>query len=125
MGLIQSRLKPQSEAFRSAAQAMRAMVADLNARLAAQADGGGEAVRARHCARGKLPVRERIAALLDADAPWLAPQKAGAAQAVDVGGLITLPAFPALASPAGRAHWRTGMPCDAISALASPTVCSP
>ena len=71
MGLIQSRLKPQSEAFRSAAQAMRAMVADLNARLAAQADGGGEAARARHCARGKLPVRERIAALLDADAPWL------------------------------------------------------
>jgi len=40
-------------------------------------------------------------------------------EAVDLRRLIAL---TALGSPTGVAHWRTGMPCEAINALASPTV---
>jgi len=71
MAVIRSRLKPHAPEFEHASQAMRALVEDLNARLALAREGGGEAVRAKHRARGKLAVRERIGALIDADAPWL------------------------------------------------------
>jgi 3-methylcrotonyl-CoA carboxylase beta subunit len=71
MAVIKSRLKPQSPEFQAAAQAMRALVHALNSRLATARAGGGEAARARHVARGKLPVRERISVLLDAETPWL------------------------------------------------------
>src|SRR5690606_40446943 len=43
----------------------------FEARLARAADGGGEAARERHAARGKLLVRDRIAALLDPGSPFL------------------------------------------------------
>ena len=71
MPVIKSRLEPQSPEFQAAAQAMRALVHELNSRLATARAGGGEAARARHVARGKLPVRERISVLLDAETPWL------------------------------------------------------
>ncbi|MEY5097505.1 MAG: hypothetical protein RJA36_224, partial [Pseudomonadota bacterium] len=51
--------------------AMRALVDDLNARLAQVAQGGGEGPRAKHVARGKLPPRERVALLLDPGTPIL------------------------------------------------------
>jgi 3-methylcrotonyl-CoA carboxylase beta subunit len=70
MGVIKSRLKPQSPEFRTAAEAMRGLVDELGTRLATARQGGG-AARARHQARGKLLVRERIAALLDPDAPFM------------------------------------------------------
>jgi 3-methylcrotonyl-CoA carboxylase beta subunit len=71
MAVIRSRLKPQSPGFQAAAQAMQSLVDELHSRLTTAREGGGEPARARHIARGKLPVRERISALLDADAPWL------------------------------------------------------
>lgn len=71
MTVLRSKVKPQSQTFQAAAQGMRALVGDLNVRLATAREGGGKAARTKHCARGKLPVRERIAALLDAGAPWL------------------------------------------------------
>ncbi len=44
---------------------MAALVADLRATVAQVAQGGGEAARKRHLARGKLLPRERVAALID------------------------------------------------------------
>jgi 3-methylcrotonyl-CoA carboxylase beta subunit len=71
MPALASKLNPRSEEFRASAQAMDALVDDLNARLAAIARGGGEAALARHLARGKLPPRQRVELLLDPDTPFL------------------------------------------------------
>ncbi|WP_286987395.1 carboxyl transferase domain-containing protein, partial [Thiomonas sp. UBA7699] len=53
------------------AAALQALVDDLRARQARVAEGGGEAARAKHVARGKLLPRERVAALLDPGSPFL------------------------------------------------------
>ena len=50
---------------------MRALVDDLNAKLEQVAQGGGDAARAKHVARGKLLPRERVEMLLDPDTPFL------------------------------------------------------
>ena len=71
MPVLASNLSPRSEDFKANAAAMRALVDDLNARLAQVALGGGEAARAKHTARGKLLPRERVEMLLDPDTPFL------------------------------------------------------
>jgi 3-methylcrotonyl-CoA carboxylase beta subunit len=71
MARLQSKLNPRSEEFRANAAAMAALVADLNARLAQMAEGGGADARAKHLGRGKLPPRERVERLLDPDTPFL------------------------------------------------------
>jgi 3-methylcrotonyl-CoA carboxylase beta subunit len=71
MPALISKLNPRSEEFKANAAAMRALVDDLNARLAQVVQGGGEVARARHVARGKLPPRERVEMLLDPDTPFL------------------------------------------------------
>ncbi|MFT3664224.1 carboxyl transferase domain-containing protein [Piscinibacter sp.] len=71
MPVLASQLSPRSEDFKANAAAMRALVDDLNARLARIAQGGGEAARAKHVARGKLLPRERVEMLLDPDTPFL------------------------------------------------------
>jgi 3-methylcrotonyl-CoA carboxylase beta subunit len=53
------------------AQSYQALLDALRERLRRSAAGGGEALRARHVARGKLPVRERIELLLDMGSPFL------------------------------------------------------
>ena len=50
---------------------MLTVVAELRARLAEVAQGGGPGPSARHRARGKLPARERVERLLDPGAPLL------------------------------------------------------
>jgi len=50
---------------------MRELVAQLRQRLDEVAQGGGEAARAKHVARGKLLPRERIDLLLDPGTPFL------------------------------------------------------
>ena len=50
---------------------MAALVADLRAKVARIEQGGGEAARAKHVARGKLLPRERVRALLDPGSPFL------------------------------------------------------
>ena len=50
---------------------MRALVDDLRARVHAARLGGGPKALERHQAQGKLPVRERIDALLDEGSPFL------------------------------------------------------
>ena len=71
MPILSSQLNPRSEAFKASAERMRALIDDLNARLAQIAQGGGEAARAKHTARGKLLPRDRVEMLLDPDTPFL------------------------------------------------------
>ncbi|WP_374567770.1 carboxyl transferase domain-containing protein [Ideonella sp.] len=71
MATLASKLNPRSEEAKANAAAMRALVDDLNAKLAKIAEGGGEAARAKHLGRGKLLPRERVEMLLDPDTPFL------------------------------------------------------
>src|SRR5215475_10047790 len=71
MPTIQTALDPKGAEFQANAQAMAALVADLRARLAAAGQGGGEAARAKHLARGKLLPRQRVETLLDPGTPFL------------------------------------------------------
>jgi 3-methylcrotonyl-CoA carboxylase beta subunit len=71
MAALASKINPRSEEAKANAAAMRAVVDDLNARLAKIAEGGGEAARAKHLARGKLLPRDRVEMLLDPDTPFL------------------------------------------------------
>lgn len=71
MPALATKLSPRSEDFKANATAMRALVDDLNAKLAQVALGGGDAPRAKHVARGKLLPRDRVEMLLDPDTPFL------------------------------------------------------
>jgi len=66
-----SRIDTRSDTFRRNAEAYAGLLAQLRERLAWAQAGGGEKLMARHLARGKLPVRERIDALLDPGSPFL------------------------------------------------------
>jgi acetyl-CoA carboxylase carboxyltransferase component len=57
--------------FRANADGMRALLDQIVGLLAQAAAGGGPKATERHVGRGKLPVRERIALLLDQDSPFL------------------------------------------------------
>jgi 3-methylcrotonyl-CoA carboxylase beta subunit len=71
MQVLKSQIDPRSEEFRANAAATRALVADLSAKVADAAQGGGEAARDKHTARGKLLPRERVNQLLDPGTPFL------------------------------------------------------
>jgi 3-methylcrotonyl-CoA carboxylase beta subunit len=71
MDVIASKLDTRSEAFRANAERMRTLVDDLRAKAERVAQGGGEAARQKHLARGKLLPRERVEHLLDPGTPFL------------------------------------------------------
>jgi len=71
MTTIRSAIKVHAAEFTRNAEAMRALVADLRATLAHAARGGSDDARARHLARGKLLVRDRVDALIDPGTPLL------------------------------------------------------
>ena len=71
MTVLQSQLNPRSAEFAANAAAMQSVVDDLCAHLERAAQGGGEAARAKHTARGKLLPRERVQMLLDPGTPFL------------------------------------------------------
>ena len=71
MPALETRLNPRSADFQANAAAMRALVDDLGVQVAQAAAGGGEAARAKHEARGKLPPRQRVQMLLDPGTPFL------------------------------------------------------
>ncbi|MBX3611217.1 MAG: methylcrotonoyl-CoA carboxylase [Hydrogenophaga sp.] len=71
MSILETKLNPRSADFQANAEAMRAQVEDLKVQLAKAAQGGGEAARAKHTARGKLLPRERVQMLLDPGTPFL------------------------------------------------------
>ncbi|MGH7706786.1 MAG: carboxyl transferase domain-containing protein [Vulcanimicrobiaceae bacterium] len=71
MNPIVSRIDSTSPEFAANAEHMRALVADLRARLARVHEAGGPQSLARHRKRGKLPARERIERLIDPLTPFL------------------------------------------------------
>ncbi|HEX7355904.1 MAG TPA: carboxyl transferase domain-containing protein [Mycobacteriales bacterium] len=71
MPVLPSLIDPASDAFAANAGDMRALLTDIDGLLAQAAAGGGEAATERLRSRGKLPVRERVALLLDRDSPFL------------------------------------------------------
>jgi 3-methylcrotonyl-CoA carboxylase beta subunit len=71
MASIESALNSRSDEFRANRVAMEALVADLRAKMATAALGGGESARTRHLARGKLLPRDRVELLLDPGTPFL------------------------------------------------------
>ncbi len=71
MAVLKTALDPRAAAYRANAKAARALVANLDRKLKAIAQGGGKEARDKHVKRGKLPVRERIRRLLDPGAPFL------------------------------------------------------
>ena len=71
MPVLKSAVDTRSQAFRDNAAAMRALVDDLNGRIARVREGGGPSARDKHLARGKLLPRDRIRTLLDPGSPFL------------------------------------------------------
>ena len=71
MPALKTQLDPRSAEFAANAAAMRVLVDDLRARCAEVAQGGGQAARDKHLARGKLLPRARVQALLDPGTPFL------------------------------------------------------
>jgi 3-methylcrotonyl-CoA carboxylase beta subunit len=59
------------DAFERNARAYAALIEQLHERMRWALDGGGQSLRERHLARGKLLVRDRIDLLLDPGSPFL------------------------------------------------------
>jgi len=64
-------IDPRSETYQSNRAAMQALLDSVLAEQARVLEGGGDKYVARHRARGRLLVRERIDLLLDRDSPFL------------------------------------------------------
>jgi 3-methylcrotonyl-CoA carboxylase beta subunit/propionyl-CoA carboxylase len=71
MDVLVSHLKTDTPEFAANRTRMTALVAELRERHARVQQGGGPRYLERHRQLGKLPVRDRIAQLLDADTPFL------------------------------------------------------
>ena len=71
MDPLDSHIDPSSAQFRTNAERMTTLVAELRERTRQVHLGGGPKYLERHRAQGKLPVRERIEKLLDAGSPLL------------------------------------------------------
>ena len=68
---LETHVDTTSDLFRTNAERMRGLVAELRERTATVRLGGGPKYLERHRAQGKLPVRERIEKLLDPGSPLL------------------------------------------------------
>ncbi len=71
MPVLSTQLSVRSAEFQANAEAMKAVTADLRAKIAKAQLGGGDAARAKHTARGKLLPRDRVQNLLDPGTPFL------------------------------------------------------
>jgi acetyl-CoA carboxylase carboxyltransferase component len=71
MDRLDTRITPDSPQFRENAARMAGLVSELRDRVARARLGGGERYLQRHREQGKLPVRDRIARLLDPGSPLL------------------------------------------------------
>ena len=71
MNTIDSAVNSKSQEFIENSEVMQGLVDDLQAQVARVMQGGGERYQQRHQARGKLLVRDRIDALIDAGSPFL------------------------------------------------------
>src|SRR4051812_32569691 len=71
MDVLATAIRPGSEEFERNRARMLALTKELGDRLRLTREGGGQKALARHRDQGKLPVRERIAQLLDGRTPFL------------------------------------------------------
>ena len=71
MDKLESHVNLQSPEYRSNDERMRALLTEYRSRVRDAQLGGGEKYLQRHRDQGKLPVRERIAGLLDPGSPFL------------------------------------------------------
>ncbi|WP_406667197.1 carboxyl transferase domain-containing protein [Gallaecimonas sp. GXIMD1310] len=69
--ILTSAVNPQAQSFQNNDAAMRALVADLNEKIAQISQGGGAKACERHTSRGKLLARDRIDLLLDPGSAFL------------------------------------------------------
>ena len=90
---LSSTLNPRSDAFKANRAAMDALVDDLRAHISGIKQGGGARANARHLARGKLLVRERLRQLLDVGSPFLELSQFAAhgmyGEAINAAGIVT------------------------------------
>lgn len=71
MNILETRIQPESGEFRRNVESMEQLVRELKRQVEEARLGGGARYLERHRAQGKLPVRERIARLLDPESPFL------------------------------------------------------
>jgi 3-methylcrotonyl-CoA carboxylase beta subunit/propionyl-CoA carboxylase len=71
MDQLETHIDPGSETYRTNADRMSRLVAELRERTERVKQGGGARYLQRHREQGKLPVRERIDRLLDPASPFL------------------------------------------------------
>jgi 3-methylcrotonyl-CoA carboxylase beta subunit/propionyl-CoA carboxylase len=71
MDRLATHIDTRSESFRANRDRMLALVADHRARLERVREGGGAKYLARHREQGKMPVRDRLDALLDPGSAFL------------------------------------------------------
>ena len=71
MPALESSLDASSEAFENNRADMQDLLETMNGLLAEAAEGGGPEATARLRSRNKIPIRERIAHVLDRDSPFL------------------------------------------------------
>ncbi len=71
MAVLSTTVSPRSEAFEANRAGHKAAMAEVATASARAMAGGGAAALERHISRGKLPPRERVAALLDPGTPFL------------------------------------------------------
>ena len=93
MAIIATSVDTTAEEFRANRAAMLALIAELERKRVAAAEGGSPRARERHLARGKMLPRERVMALIDPGAPFLELSPLAAAgmydEAVHAAGIIT------------------------------------
>ena len=71
MAVLDTALDTRGAEFRANQDRMNALVAELRQTVDRVRQGGGEAARQRHLARGKLLPRDRVRALIDPASPFL------------------------------------------------------
>ena len=71
MESLETHLDTSSEDFRANRERMQSLVAELQRKIGQAREGGGAKYIERHKQQGKMPVRDRIAALLDRNTPFL------------------------------------------------------
>ena len=71
MPALESAIDPRGDVFRANDAAQRALLTDLRQVVARVREGGGQAARDKHLARGKLLPRDRVRALIDPASPFL------------------------------------------------------
>jgi 3-methylcrotonyl-CoA carboxylase beta subunit len=93
MTVLQTLVEPKSKEYQKNKLAMQILVADLQDKVALIAQGGGPACEAKHKARGKMTVRDRIDHLIDAGSPFLELSQLAAYdvydEALPAAGLVT------------------------------------